>query len=213
MSKVFLLFLFLAIGVSSKSQYFDEFAAMASIGLTSSQISGDGNRGFYQFGFRGGFGLGMNIREPFRFESGVYFNQKGARRYAFDKSDLSTYRLRVNYLEFPFLVTYLYDDFLFKAGPSFNLRLNQREITEFGQDQDPHLFKPYNWGLILSSGLSIDGWSGIYLNFQHSMTPARDHKGIQGIEATNFIIKEWYQKMLIKGQYFSSLSLVFRIQI
>ena len=182
------------------------FTGFLNTGITASQISGDGTHGFVQFGVNIGPSLQYQLNEPWLLETGLYFNQKGARRYQ-SQGNISTYRLRVNYIGLPILLVYHWNKFHFKLGPSFNVKINQKERTEFGEIDNPRIFEPVE--LAIFSGISYtlnEKWQ-LNLSYQNSLLPVRPHSADFAFPPTNFVLGEWHQEILNKGQYFSLFSL------
>ena len=205
-------FLFLLGGTFILSSPFfaqKNFEASLKMGLTASQISGDNKTGFGQFGMYAGSMITYPLKNDWSMASGIFFNQKGARRYQ-SLGNVSTYRLRVNYIDVPILMMYHWKDFNFSAGSAFNVKINQRERTEFGEIEDERIFKPIELAFQLGAGYTISDKLRLHLNYQNSILPVRIH-GENYIVNTipNSIVEEWHQTLLNKGQYFSSLSLMF----
>ncbi len=182
------------------------FTPSVQAGITASQISGDGAYGFVQFGGIAGGSINYNWGADWSVNFGIRANQKGARIYK-SSSSINTYRLRVNYIETPLSLKYAYKSFRFSVAPVFGVKINQRERTQFGEVDNPRIFKDTEWSAQFSIQYVFkEPWS-IKLSYQNSLTPVRNHKIDQAYPPSNFVLGEFHQKLLNKGQYFSALSI------
>jgi hypothetical protein len=186
------------------------FHFIADAGITASQISGDGFYGFGQFGgnFYGGIETSKNGTWGGAMLLGV--NQKGARKYQ-AANDITTYRLRVNYVEAPLLVIYRYEKWHFASGPGFNFLLNHRERSMFGDIQPKRPFKQFELAFNAAISYEVAEQVSLRLWFQNSVLPARDHVSGQVYPPNNFILGDWHNTLLDKGQYLTSLMLTLGI--
>jgi hypothetical protein len=182
------------------------FHFIADAGITASQISGDGFYGFGQFGGNFYGGIETNRTATWGGALMLGINQKGARKYQ-TANDFVTYRLRVNYVEVPVFVLYRYEKWQFGVGPGFNFRINHRERSMFGDIQPERPFKPFE--LAFQAAVSYEVAEQIYLRlwFQNSVLPVRDHVSGQAYPPNNFIVGDWHNALLDKGQYLTSLML------
>lgn len=181
-------------------------------GVTSSQISGDGFYGFNQFGGIAGIEVSYKINKNWSSALGLQFNQKGARTYLTEKNSI-LYKLRVNYVEVPFTFKYRLDKFQLGTGLYFGVKTNQKESSSNEKIHQGWEFKPFDFGgQVALNYLITENWQ-VELRYQNSFIPVRKHKATQAYSPSLFIFGDWHQNMLNKGQYFSSLSLVFRFTI
>lgn len=176
-------------------------------GITSSQISGDGIFGFNQFGGIAGVEVNYKIDEKWYTSLGMQFNQMGARTYASKKTSI-VYRLRVNYIEMPLLVSYHFTHLYFRAGVYLGVKTNQKERNSFGPVDPKREFRSIDFGGQLGLGYKFTPNWQVELFFQNSVIPVRPHRLDQPIPPALFTLGQWHQKLLAKGQYFTSLSLV-----
>lgn len=191
----------------------EKFFAYGVLGTTASQISGDNTHGFGQFGVYAGATIDYELKDSWFLETGLIFNQKGARKYQ-ALGNISTYRLRVNYIDVPILAKYKWKDFSFSLGKAINVKINQRERTDFGEIEDPRIFKPLE--LSIQGGVNYrlkENWR-VQLNYQNSILPVRKHgENYFTSNVPNTIFEEWHQTIVNKGQYFSLFSLFFIYEI
>jgi len=175
-------------------------------GISSSQASGDGTEGFVQFGFYAGIGAEATISEVWSLHGNLMFNQKGARVYK-SKNSVNTYRLRVNYVELPVLLDYKYQKFSGQLGPYLGVKINQKERTQFGVIENPRPFELFDVGIQAQISYQLKERFKLSLAFQNSILPVRPHASPFAYPPSNFVLGEWHQKQLDKGQYFTTLML------
>lgn len=195
--------------LSTTNSFSQNFTLGIFGGATSSQISGDGIYGFAQFGVLAGADVRYQFNETWSASFGLQFNQKGARNYQ-SKTVYSAYRLRVNYAEAPITMNYHFNKFKFSAGLYLGAKINQRERNSFGPIEPFREFKPLDFGVQVGVNYEMkENWE-LEMRFQNSLIPVRNHKMNQAYPPALFILGDWHQKYLNKGQFFTSLSLVVR---
>ena len=175
-------------------------------GISSGQASGDGTEGFVQFGVYAGIGGEARISEVWALRGNLVFNQKGSRIYK-SKTSINTYRLRVNYVELPILLDYKYQKFSGQLGPYLGVKINQKERTQFGVVENPRQFERFDVGIQAQISYQLKERFKISLAFQNSLLPVRPHASQMAYPPSNFVLGEWHQKLLDKGQYFTTLML------
>jgi len=175
-------------------------------GLSSGQASGDGTNGFVQFGVYAGIGAEARINDVWSLHGNLMFNQKGARIYK-SKNSINTYRLRVNYVELPVLLDYKYQKFSGQLGPYLGVKINQKERTQFGVIENPRQFESLDVGIQAQISYQLKERFKLSLAFQNSLLPVRPHASQLAYPPSNFVLGDWHQKQLDKGQYFTTLML------
>lgn len=175
-------------------------------GISSGQTSGDGAAGYRQFGLYAGVGAEARISEKWRLHGNLMFNQKGSRVYK-SKNSVNTYRLRVNYVELPILLDYKYLKFSGQIGPYLGVKINQKERTQFGVIENPRPFETFDIGIQAQISYQLKERFKLSLAFQNSLLPVRPHPSQLAYPPSNFVLGEWHQKQLDKGQYFTTLML------
>ena len=209
---LYIITIFLMLTKDSLTQENKAFKFEGAIGLNASQISGDGTHGFAQFGTQFGGYVYYQKNELFQYSLGLLFSQKGARKYQ-TADNISTYRLRTNYVDLPIEFQYAYRDFYFTIGPSINFLINYTEGTEFGPTETNRTFSFIEFSGVGSIGYRIkDNWN-IRLYYQNSILPVRKHDGTFYFPPTNSILVETYHKLYNLGQYHSLFSLQVRYTI
>lgn len=198
----FLLVLLFIAEMSSSQRTFQGFA---EVGMTSSQISGDGFYGFGQFGGYIGLGLRSPLSEQWSISGRLALNQKGARKY--QNADFTTYRLRVNYVEVPLLLHCSYQQWTLGSGLGINYRINHHERSMFGDITPERTFKPIEFAFYFMIEYALNENFHIGIGYQNSILPARDHANTQVFPPNNFILGDWHHEILNKGQFFTALQL------
>lgn len=206
------LILLLSLLISSEKSFAQKFSLGIIGGASSSQISGDGIHGFAQFGGLFGADVEYKLNELWSLSMGMQFNQKGARNYK-SKSVYSAYRLRTNYLEMPIILHYKIEQFKIHAGMYLGAKINHKERNSFGPIDPVREFNTLELGFQLGVNYRLNTDWQVELRFQNSILPVRAHELNQVYPPSWFILGEWHQEILNKGQYFTSLSLVFRYNL
>lgn len=200
---VLVIMLFFSIQLNGQQRFFSSLLA----GTSASQISGDDTNGFAQFGFYLGGQIRYQSNSTWSYSMGLLLNQKGARRFQ-SLGPKSTYRLRVNYIDVPILAHYTWENLEFTLGPALNVKINQKERTEFGEVDDQRIFKPVEFAIQGGIEYTFKEQWGIRLMYQNSFIPVRKHSPEYLVNSIpNTLIEEWFDEILRKGQYFSLFSL------
>lgn len=182
------------------------FNAGLDIGLTSSQISGDGFYGFGQFGITGGAFIQYPISDNWSVALNFCWNSKGARKYLSSSNSVS-YRLRANYIDLPLTVSYYWNNFIFFGGPSINVFVNHRELINNLPSSPERPFKSLEWAIVGGIGYQINDHMTVNGIFNNSILPVRDHLNPGAYPTPRFVLGSFHQNILNKGQYFTSLSI------
>ena len=104
-----------------------------SFGLTASQVSGDKSAKFNKIGFLFGPGAFISFNELYGMETGLIYIQKGSRKPSTLK-DPTFYKMILDYIEIPFLFSYMYKEKIkIQAGPSFGALVRSKEEDGYGE--------------------------------------------------------------------------------
>jgi hypothetical protein len=101
------------------------------LGLCGSQVNGDALTGFNKAGLLGGVFVNRQFGEKIKLQLELLYIQKGSRK---PLDDLNTfYRMRVTYIEVPFVMRYkILNKLELVAGPSFGTLIHSQEDNEWG---------------------------------------------------------------------------------
>ena len=126
--------LFLGLSISAQEKESKSiFKPYLSLGLTSSQISGDELGGFDQIGFNATLATQIMIGDRWRPSIELQFDQRGSRRNAQpDKGLYESYNLRLNYVQVPLILGYLQKKTGFELGVAPGYLLSSTEEDENG---------------------------------------------------------------------------------
>jgi hypothetical protein len=156
------------------------FKAGALAGMVSSQISGDQLVGYNKPGAVAGLFVQRAFDRHWEGEMQVYYVQKGSRKVPDPvNNDPSYYRLRLNYVEIPFLARYWYKNIGPEAGVSFSGLLGWSVENELGPypggDQENRSFRPFELSYYV--GVTLFQKSPLQLSFRlnRSILPVRKH--------------------------------------
>lgn len=123
MKRVLFIFLFLLPGIVF-SQRFN--GGIMAGGLVS-QLDGDTYQGYHKFGFMGGAYVNYRFSNHSQLQMELEYIQKGSRK-NFDSLSLSSYLLRLHYLEVPVLYQFFLNEKLYlEIGPAADVLLGSYE--------------------------------------------------------------------------------------
>ena len=155
------------------------FRPYASIGVSSSQISGDRLSGFDQLGLAAGLGVEVGRNNDWVPSFELLFNQKGSRKNARpDEGDFDSYLLRLNYVELPLLMNYNTNSTGFHLGlaPAYLISLREEnqngEILGLGRK-----FDSFDLSLLLGIQYAFAERWELVTRFNQSIIPVREHAG------------------------------------
>ncbi len=106
LKQVFFLLFLITLAVLVKAQRFEGGVV---VGLSGSQVDGDGYGGYKKAGIYSGLWVRMPIAERLDIQAELAFSQKGSKRLP-DKNGNIHYLLKLNYVDFPLSVRYNISD-------------------------------------------------------------------------------------------------------
>lgn len=118
-------FIGLTLLLLSTAAFSQNFGGGLYIGMSTSQIDGDGLRGFDLPGLNIGAFTDINLNSKSKLQLELAFIQKGARELPSDTSNF--YRARLNYIEVPLLYIYRWKKLSIEIGPAFDLLVSSTE--------------------------------------------------------------------------------------
>lgn len=157
------------------------FEAGVAGGLNTSQISGDDLRGFHQFGAAGGLFVARPVSDRIALELQFLFSQKGSRKAPDpEKGDYTSYNLRVDYIDMPFLVKYRMEGFDLFAGALLGAKVGNAQeedhngpISNAGRPD----FEAFDLGIHGGATYYLNSSFTLDLRFSNSVLPARKFTG------------------------------------
>lgn len=193
MKKLLLLALFFTFYSNFYSQV---FKAGVILGLSGSQVEGDGYSGYHKLGFIVGGFTNVNISEKFSTQLEMYYINKGSQRNPNTSTgDVDAFKLNINYIEIPLALRYHYKKFMFETGLYYSKFLNYSMSDEFGELTDePFPFKSYDFGGFFGLNYQLNEHFSCNIRSKNSLIPVRDFQNLdQQIGILNRLFNRgWY---------------------
>jgi opacity protein-like surface antigen len=163
---------FLILVSTVRAQSFDAFVLA---GPVVSQVDGDYLGGYNKLGVVGGLGVSYDIKDKLSGILELSYIQKG--KGMFNKSDFSSTKTVLNYLQMPLLVTYeVMPKLKVEGGFSIGLLLSYKFIEDGIESSDFAPYTPNAWDVDWLVGARYDFtdvWS-LNLRFAYSLFPMGD---------------------------------------
>ncbi len=193
MKKLLLLALFFTFYSNFYSQV---FKAGVILGLSGSQVEGDGYSGYHKLGFIVGGFTNVNISEKFSTQLEMYYINKGSQRNPNTSTgDVDAFKLNINYIEIPLALRYHYKKFMFETGLYYSKFLGYSMSDEFGGLTDePFPFKSYDFGGFFGLNYQLNEHFIFNIRSKNSLVPVRDFQNLdQQIGILNQLFNRgWY---------------------
>lgn len=149
---VALVFTLLGYGAITNAQK-TNFDARLKLGISTSQIDGDGYGGFNKVGITGGIGISRQLSDLASISFDMLWVQKGSVDPAnANIGKFSVYRIRTNYIDIPVTYSYLYKKIGLEGGLSANVFISSSESN--GISKVPNTFNFNRFELAFVAGLS-----------------------------------------------------------
>lgn len=172
------------------------FKAGLILGISGSQVEGDGYSGYRKLGFIAGGFTNTSLSEKFSTQLEIYFINKGSQRNPNpDQGDVDAFNLNINYIDVPLVLRYHYKSFMFEGGLYGSVFLGYSMSDEFGErDTGAYPFKPYDFGGFLGMNYSINDRLIFNLRSKNSLLPVRDFENFdQQVGILNKLFNRgWY---------------------
>jgi len=156
-----------------------EFTGGISFGCVSSQLDGDTYSGYNKASITFGGYVNRKISQKFTGQMEMKFIQKGS---YFKSNDASLYvyyyKSKLNYIELPVTIHYLYGKFIFEAGISAGYLINSKEIINGLEELYPRPFEKFEYCSILGFNYQIFDRLAANFRFEYSLLWIRENPGI-----------------------------------
>lgn len=176
MRKIFLLKLFVFIGLAGFSQ---EFNAGIYGGFTATQIDGDSYGGYNKPGFSFGGYVNRELMQKVYGQFGLRYIQKGSRKSSNEAGagNLSDYKASLHYLEMPITLRYYhYPKLDFEAGITVGYIIKAfEEFNKDGAQESTESFDRFELGGIAGLNYKINDKFTAGGFFQYSWLPVRPY--------------------------------------
>jgi len=169
LTKLFLLFLFL---LSYELQAQQAFKAGISLGMTTSQISGDGLGGWDKFGITGGAFVSAPFSSKNGFRIGLNYADKGSRTKR-DTLNFNTFAYRLRYIEVPVQYSFQNGPFTFLSGLYYGRMIKQDILSNALTYDVIPAFRNYDLGITLGATLQLGDHLFLEGRFSSSILPTR----------------------------------------
>jgi len=180
MIRILIISLIVLTSISAKSQ---DFSAGMQLGMTGTQVTGDGLSGFNKAGIFAGVYVSRPMGRLGSAQLEFNFIQKGSRKNAKPSDGIyDSYLLRMNYVEVPILYKFrIVKPLEIEAGLQFAYLINYREFDEHGEfypDPDVPDLKKLDFSAFAGLHYKINDKWGISLRYGYSilaLRPKPDH--------------------------------------
>ena len=151
------------------------FQMGASLGLTTSQVSGDNLSGFHKFApMVGGF-VYTNLKENLIAQFGINYVQKGSRKIPRSDQGNIFYTLRLNYIEVPMLLKFKHKKLMYEFGPSIGALVSFTEETHAGPVIATRDFRNSELSFNVGASFPLKGNFHFLWRFNNSILHIREH--------------------------------------
>ena len=173
-----------------------------TLGLSTTQIDGDGYGGFNKAGILFGGYVNSKLSDKVTGEFQLTYIQKGSiNPQNPSKGDFDYYRIRLSYVEVPLIFRMKKGKFFYGIGPSLGVLINSSEEDQNGEVNLPfHSFKSTEVGLNFDLIYDLTKRIQTNIRYTHSMLPISNE--------TKFT--RWG---LIGGSYSMSLNFALRLRL
>lgn len=148
------------------------------LGVTGSQVDGDGLSGFNKFGLIGGFFVNTELNEDFLLSMELNFIQKGSRKNVdAENNDYTFYKMSLNYAQVPLILTYhVSENLSFHAGPAIGFLLSDKEEYFDGIISNNPPFNKLEIGGVAGVQYKISEHLSGQIRADRSLLPIREKK-------------------------------------
>ncbi len=181
--------------------YAQHFVPGFKAGMVTSQVDGDRLDGYDKPSVTAGIFVENKFHEYWTFSMGIDYIQKGSRSIPNDSLGGRYYKLRLNYIEVPFLVrAIIKKKFQVEAGLVFGYLYRAREdMDAYGFTEPSPPFKKYDFPMRVGVGYSFNEHVGIRFHYSYSILPIRNHPANQ----TWYFDRGQYNNYLILSLYYT----------
>jgi len=169
LTRILLLFSTLLAGSAHAQQ---AFSAGLALGMTTSQISGDGLGGWDKFGLTGGAYVNAPFSSKNGFRLGLYYTEKGSRTKR-DTLNFNTFAYRLKYIEVPVQYSFQNGPITILSGLYYGRLIKQDILSNRASYAVNPAFRNYDIGLALGATLQMGDHFFIEGKFSTSVIPTR----------------------------------------
>lgn len=146
-------------------------------GINGTQVAGDVCSGYDKAGITGGVFANFKFGQNSMFQMEIAYTQKGSRMNPTEKNAYTSYLLRLNYVDVPFLYKYLYNEKLsFEGGLSYGYLIDYyEEANGFTNVGGENQFHRHAANIIIGLNYSLNEHFRANFRSVNSLIPLRDH--------------------------------------
>jgi hypothetical protein len=148
------------------------FKAGVALGMTTSQISGDGLGGWDKFGLTGGAFVSAPFSSKNGFRIGLYYTEKGSRTKR-DTLTYNTFAYRLKYIEVPVQFSFQNGPITILSGLYYGRLIKQEILSNKVPFAVNPAFRNYDIGIALGATLQLGDHLFIEGKFSTSIIPTR----------------------------------------
>ncbi len=171
---IFTAFFCFTLGNSQAQDKNKSFHAGVKLGFNTSQIAGDGYGGFYKFSPLFGAFANHQLSDRLKFQYELYYQQKGSHQPARpDKGIYNSYKIRLHYIEIPFLWQYQLKKFELELGPGVGFMFHAQEFDQNGEVKSlTTSWRSFELDAMIGANYYLDAKEHLFVNvrFHHSIT-------------------------------------------
>ncbi len=148
------------------------FQGQLQLGMTTSQMSGDGLAGWDKFGVTGGAMVKTPLNSKLNLLAGFIYSDKGSKT-KLDTITFNSFAYRLRYIDFPILLQFSWKRFQYSLGPYLGLLVKQDILSnDYVYPTNPP-FLSYDFGGQVALGFELsDKWQ-LEMKFSTSILPVR----------------------------------------
>jgi len=163
--------LFLCTALAPLSLSGRRFQGYLNAGVNLSQIDGDKLAGFNQPGLAGGLQVNALLNDRWEASMELRYAQQGARRNSNDDPAAAYDRIRLHFVEAPFMLHFNEWKFQLGAGASYSRLVRFKTIDAFGDDvTDLQDFNPNQLAAVLGATIFLTPKSGLNIRWSKHFT-------------------------------------------
>lgn len=146
-------------------------------GINGTQVAGDVCSGYDKAGITGGVFANFKFGQNSMFQMELAYTQKGSRMNPTEKNAYTSYLLRLNYVDVPFLYKYLYNEKLsFEGGLSYGYLIDYyEEANGFTNVGGENQFHRHAANIIIGLNYTLNEHFRANFRSVNSLIPLRDH--------------------------------------
>ena len=129
--RIIIVSVLLLFNITAFTQMENRFEGGVLLGLASTQINGDGYAGYNRVGWTAGFFLERQYKDRWTFLTELAYITKGSLQPPNTLSgNFNTLKIRLNYVEMPFIFKYHIKKFRVMAGPSIGFLVGEKQFRD-----------------------------------------------------------------------------------